>query len=62
MKQLEEATKDFWFIFEEPTQFDIEESENQKMLARVSGKEVTKDLVIYYANPLERLRSLRTRK
>lgn len=62
VKQLEEATKDFWFIFEEPTEFDIKESKMQKMWAKGREKEVPKDIVIYYKNPLERLKKLKSYK
>lgn len=62
VKQLEDATIYFWFIFEEPTEFDINESNMQKMWANGKVKEVPEDLVIYYTNPLERLKKLRNYK
>jgi len=46
VKQLEEATEDFWFIFDKPT-----ESKERK--------EVLKNLVDY-TNPLERLKELKS--
>lgn len=56
VKQLDDATKDFWFIFDDPTKFDIDDSELRKTWLNGEQKEkIRKDLVVYYTNPLERL-------
>jgi hypothetical protein len=62
-RQLEEATRDFWFIFDNPTEFDIYDSEMRK--TRLNEKQKTKipkDLILYYTNPLERLTNLKISK
>lgn len=59
-RQLEEATRDFWFIFDNPTEFDICDSEMRKTWLNEKQKTIIpKDLVLYYTNPLERLTNLK---
>ena len=58
-KELETATKDLWFVYDTPTSFDKNESDNIKNWARSFGHEVDKSAIIYYRNPLERLLKLR---
>jgi len=45
IKELDAVTKDLWFIYDEPTEFDRKRSE--------------KDKVLYYKNPLKRLADIR---
>ena len=54
-KVLENAAKDFLFIWNEPTELDIEESEMKKKWMRLEGTPVP-DGVLYYADPAERIR------
>ena len=59
-KQLDELTRDFWFIFDNPTEFDIHDSEMQiTWLNEEQKSKIPKDLVLYYTNPLERLTNLK---
>ena len=62
-RQLEEATIDFWFIFDNPTKFDIYDSEMRKKWLNENQKtKISKDLILYYTNPLERLTNLKSSK
>ena len=59
-RKLDEATRDFWFIFDNPTEFDIHDSEMRKIWLNEKQKsKIPKDLVLYYTNPLERLTNLK---
>lgn len=62
IEKLNNATKDFWFILNEPTDFDINESEQKKRWLRGRKMEVNEDLVIYYTDPIERLNKLKLYK
>jgi hypothetical protein len=57
INQLESLSKDFWFFDNEPTEYDIKNSEYLKEIRRRMGKAVTDDIV-YYDNPLERMKML----
>jgi hypothetical protein len=54
-KVLDNAAKDFWFIWNEPTELDIEESEMKKKWMRLEQTPVPEG-VLYYADPVERIR------
>jgi len=58
--RLKTATQDLWFTWDEPTEFDKFDSEGRKEAVRYMTKQtVDPDLILYYANPLKRLASLR---
>jgi len=57
---LEKLTDDVWFIFNSPNKYDIESSERKKRWIEARGIKTDKDKVIYYENPLEHLRGLRS--
>jgi len=54
---LEEATRDFWFIFNEPSTLDKQGSELQKTNLRILGLPVPEG-IIYYADPIERIKAV----
>ena len=56
-EKLEEATKDFWFIFNEPSALDEQESELQKTNLRILGLPVPEG-TIYYIDPIERIKAV----
>lgn len=56
-KRLEDNAKDFWFIYNEPTEFDVKRSETDKVYMRMQKLPVP-DTVLYYADPLERMEKL----
>jgi hypothetical protein len=56
-EKLEQATKDFWFIFNEPSDLDKRESELQKTNLRILGLPVPKG-TIYYTDPIERIKAV----
>ena len=60
-EKLEEASKDFWFIYNNPTEFDIDESEMQKKWKEVQHMQVPSG-VLYYSDPYERLKRILIRR
>src|SRR5207245_1276909 len=57
---LKTATQDLWFIWDEPTDYDKFDSDGRKeMVKQMMEDTVDPALVLYYANPLKRLASLR---
>jgi len=55
VKIRQEATKEFWFIFDEPTEFDLKQSENiRKTVASVGNVKPT-EAIVYYRDPSKRL-------
>jgi len=59
VQRLEDATKDFWFIYDDPTSFDKSRSKYLKEVATDLGYTVDPDKILYYRNPLKRLADLR---
>ena len=51
--ELEPASNYFWFIYNSPTPFDVEQSEYQKEWLRLQRLPVP-DGVLYYSDPIER--------
>jgi len=51
--KLEDDARDFWFIYNEPTEFDVKRSETEKAYMTMQ-KLAVPDKVLYYADPLER--------
>lgn len=58
-QQLEAELDDFWFIYNDPTDFDIEKSRCLKNEVAQMGHKVDPDIIVYYRNPLKRLIDLR---
>jgi hypothetical protein len=59
MNELRSLSKDLWFLNDDPTQFDIDQSNQRKMYLR-ARKHMTPADIIYYENPLERLQKMRS--
>jgi len=57
IQDLESLSKDFWFFDNEPTEYDVKNSEYLKEIQKRMGKTITNNLV-YYDNPLERMKML----
>jgi len=57
IENLECLSKDLWFFDNEPSEYDIRNSEYLKQISKVMGKASPADLV-YYDNPLERMKAL----
>ena len=57
IQDLESLSKDFWFFDNEPTEYDVKNSEYLKEIQKRMGKTITNNLV-YYDNPLERMKNL----
>jgi len=55
---IDAMTKDFWFIYNEPTAFDKSKSEYLKKVAADLGHTVDAAVILYYRNPLKRLADL----
>lgn len=58
-RQLEAELDDFWFIYNDPTDFDIKKSQYLKNGATQMGHKVDPNIIVYYRNPLKRLIDLR---
>ena len=58
-KKLKDVTYDFWFIYNDPTNFDIKRSENLKKTLKMIGRDVETEGILYYRNPVKRLLELR---
>ncbi len=56
-KKLEDHSKDFWFIYNEPISYDLIRSETSKRYMRMQGTPVP-DGVLYYHDPFERMRNI----
>ena len=56
--RLDESTRDLWFVFDQPTLFDIAESDMKKRWMRTVGQKAP-NTVVYYENPADRLRKMR---
>lgn len=56
--QISAMTKDFWFIYNEPTAFDKSKSDYIKKVATDLGHKVDNTVILYYRNPLKRLADL----
>jgi len=59
VNQLNEANKDFWFIFNQPTEFDVKVSDEKKGWLKVEKRLVDEDVVLYYDDPIDRLSRIR---
>ncbi len=57
VRQLESASSYFWFIYNNPSQSDIEESDIQKRWCIIQKLPVPSG-VVYYPDPLERMRKI----
>jgi hypothetical protein len=54
-EKMETLASDFWFIYNKPTQIDVEQSDMQKAWMKMQGLEVPEGL-LYYSDPYERLK------
>jgi hypothetical protein len=54
---LESLSKDLWFFDNEPTQYDIQNSDYIKLM-RKNIRKADSDDIIYYKNPLERMKGI----
>lgn len=59
MDILDQETKHFWFIDNEPSKYDIVVSEQRKRMAEHFAGKKTDEVVMYYENPLQRLHYLK---
>ena len=58
IETLKKITLDFWFIHDEPTKYDIVQSEQRKRLSKnLTCK--NEELTVYYENPLIRLKNMK---
>jgi hypothetical protein len=55
VERLEKATADFWFIYDEPTEFDKKQSEYIKRTATTLGYTIPDNITFYYRDPSQRL-------
>ena len=53
--KLDSASKDFWFLDNEPSAYDLEVSRMRIWWLEKSGESVEKDRVFYYTDPIDRL-------
>ena len=54
---LESLSKDLWFFDNEPTQYDIQNSDYIKLM-RKNIRKADSDDIVYYKNPLERMKGI----
>lgn len=54
-KKLNEFSKELWFYDDDPTSFDIQESNAKKYLLKMQGEQYDDSITFYYENPVERL-------
>lgn len=63
VKDMKQCSNYFWFIFDEPTEYDKAISEQEKKVLKRIRPETydgIKDITIYYGNPLERLKNMKS--
>ena len=55
---LNELSNELWFFDNEPSEYDVEASKMRKWWLRRSNRKVDEERVLYYTDPIERLRQL----
>jgi hypothetical protein len=58
IKELQSLSNDVWFFDDEPTEFDIKNTEYLKQVRNANDSDPVSDEFIYYNNPLGRMKNL----